>query len=160
MKASYYNWGVQFITTPAAVAGFTSYDLNTRAISMSPPTKTEEESEVNIRGNKDYQHAIITYNPLEITLQETVDSKVGSFLEAWTAAQWDPTTGQQRPKNQIEATILLTLLDSMDVPRAQYTLVGAWVTSFDHGGSYDGSNSDTVKFNVNLRYTYYKYQRL
>ena len=160
MHASYYNWGVQFAEMPSGVTGFTSSDLNTRAVSISPPTRSQEESEINVRGHKVYQHAIITYNPIELILHETVDSKVGTFLESWMDSQWETVNGVQVPKNDNQATIVLTLLDSQDVSRAQYKLVGAWITSFDHGGNYDANNSDTVKYTVNFRYDYYEYKRL
>lgn len=160
MHASYYNWGVQFSKLPLGVSGFTSSDLNTRAVSIAPPTRSQDDSEINVRGQKVYQHAIITYNPIELVLHETIDSKVNTFLEAWMDVQWTTVSGIQIPKSENQANITLTLLNSQDIPRCQYELIGAWMTSFDHGSNYDGSNSDTVKFTVNLRYDYYKYKKL
>ena len=160
MHASYYRWSVQFIKTPASISGFSSSELNTRAVSITPPTRTIEDAEIQIRGHKDYQHGIITYNPIELIMHETNDSAVITMLETWMDSQWNPEDGTQVPKNENQADILLTLLDSQDRPRATYTLMGAWPISFDHGGHYDASTSDTVKPSVNLRYTYYKYKKL
>ena len=155
MHASYYNWGLQFVSLPAALTGFTSADLNTRAVSFSAPTRTIDDAEINVRGHKVYQHAIVTYNTIELELHETIDSKVGNFLESWMDIQWTPISGIQVPKALNQSVILLTLLNSEDQKRYQYTLIGAWPTNFDHGGPYSANNSDTVKFTATLRYDYY-----
>ena len=156
MHASYYNWGLQFISLPSALSGFSSDDLNTRAVSFTPPTRTQDEAEINLRGHKCYQHGIMTYNgPLNLILHETIDSKVGDFLEAWMDLQWTPIAGAQVPKSLNQASFLLTLLDSEDKARKYYTILGAWPTTFDHGGDYEATNSDTVKFSTSFRYDYY-----
>ena len=154
--ASYFNWGIQFVSIPAALTGFSSSDLNTRAVSFAPPTRTQDVSEISLRGHKVYQHGIMNYNQgLNLILHETVDSKVGTFLENWMNLQWTPIAGVQIPKSLNQAIFLLTLLDSEDKARKYYTIVGAWPTTFDHGGEYGAENSDTVKFSTTLQYDYY-----
>jgi hypothetical protein len=156
MHASYYNWGLQFISLPSALSNFTTDDLNTRAVSFSAPTRTQEATPIALRGHTVYQHGIMSYdNPLTLVLHETIDSKVGNFLEAWMDLQWTPIAGSQVPKSMNQASFLLTLLDSEDKARKYYTIVGAWITHFDHGGDYEATNSDTVKYTIQLQYDYY-----
>lgn len=156
MHASYFNWGLQFVSLPAGLAGFTSADLNTRAVSMQAPTRTQQVSDINLRGHKVHQHGIMDYNgPLTLTLHETVDSKVGKFFEAWMDLQWTPISGVQIPKSLNQAVFLLTLLDSQDAARMYYTIFGSWPSAFEHGSDYGADSSETVKHNVSLQYDYY-----
>lgn len=156
MHASYYNWGLQFVSVPGGISGFTSSDLNTRAISFAPPTRQQDNSEIRLRGHRVHQHGIMNYEgDLSLTLHETVDSKVGTFLEAWMDLQWAPISGVQVPKSLNQAVFLLTLLDSQDVARKYYTIYGAWPYSINPGGDYGADNSDTVKWTVNFHYDYY-----
>ena len=64
MHASYFNWGVDFITLPATSYSVSSAELNSRAMSMRPPTRTQDKATIELRGHKVYQHGIITYNPI------------------------------------------------------------------------------------------------
>ena len=154
--ATYYNWGIQFVTIPSALTGFTSSDLNARAVSMQAPTKTIIDTTMQLRGHTAHQHTTISYNsPLQLQLHETVDSKVGTFIEDWMDIQWTPIAGTQVPKSLNQATFLLTLLDSEDNARQYYTIIGAWPTTFDHGGTYDSSSTSTVIYSCSFVYDYY-----
>ena len=154
--ASYYNWGIQFVNLPGALSGFTSADLNTRAVSFQAPTRTQDVAEISMRGHKVFQHGIMNYDQgLNLILHETVDRKVGTFLENWMNLQWTPISGVQVPKSLNQAVFLLTLLDSEDKARKYYTIFGAWPTHFDHGGDYSADSSDTVKYTVTFQYDYY-----
>lgn len=159
MHASYYNWNIQFIGLPSAISGVTSAELNARAMSMRPPTRTQDKATIELRGHKVYQHGIITYNPIQLVFHEAVDSKIGTFLEEWMDLQWTPIAGTQLPKNTNQGSIILELMDSMDVTRCTYTLIGVWPTGFTHGADYSSNSSDTVKFTVDLSYDYYLYAR-
>lgn len=153
--ASYFDWGLQFVSLPSALTGFSSAQLNTRAESIGAPHRSIEEAEIGVRGHKVYQHGIVTYDPIDLVLHETVDCKVANFLESWMDIEWEPITGIQIPKSWNQAVILLTLLNSQNQTRYWYTLVGAWLTGFDHGGSYEATNSQTVRMNANIRFDYY-----
>lgn len=156
MHASYYNWGLQFISLPSALAGFTSSDLNTRAISFAPPTRTQDVADISLRGHKAFQHGIMNYDQnLSLVLHETTDSKVTTFFENWMNIQWTPIAGVQVPKSLNQAAFLLTLLDSEDKARKYYTILGAWPTNLDHGSDYNADSSDTVKLTVKFQYDYY-----
>lgn len=156
MHASYYNWGLQFVNIPAALSGFTSSDLNTRAVSFTAPERTQEKATISLRGHKVFQHAIMSYSDsLTLEIHETVDRKVGTFFENWMNLQWTPIAGTQIPKSANQAVFLLTLLDSEDKARKYYTIFGAWPTQFQHGGNYGADQSNTVIYNVSFAYDYY-----
>ena len=156
MHASYYNWGLQFVSLPSVLSGFTSSDLNTRAISFSAPERTQDKAEINLRGHRVFQHAIMRYSDsLTLTIHETVDRKVGTFFENWMNLQWTPITGVQIPKSANQAVLLLTLLDSEDKARKYYTIFGAWPTQLQHGSDYGADSSEVVKMQVTLAYDYY-----
>ena len=156
MHASYFNGGLQFINLPAALSNFTSSDLNTRAVSFTPPQRSQQKSTIELRGHKVYQHGIMDYSDsLTLVIHETVDRKVGTFFENWLNLQWTPISGTQVPKSLNQAAFLLTLLDSEDKAKKYYTIIGAWPTELSHGGDYDASNNDTVKYSVTFAYDYY-----
>lgn len=153
--ASRYNWGIQFISLPSAVSGFTSSDLNTRCLSVNAPTRTQESATIALRGHKVYQHAIMNYNgDLTLTMHETVDRKTLNFFERWMDLQWTPIGGVQIPKSTNQAVFLLTLLDSQDKARKYYTIIGAWPKSIS-AVTYDSQNSDVVTYDVGFQYDYY-----
>ena len=156
MHASYYNWGLQFVSLPGALSGFTSSDLNTRAVSFTPPTRTQDVAEIALRGHKVFQHAIMNYDQnVSLTIHETVDRKVGTFFENWLNLQWTPISGTQIPKSANQAVLLLTLLDSEDKARKYYTMFGVWPINMQHGADYSADSSETVKYNIDFRYDYY-----
>ena len=153
--ASKYNWGIQFVSLPSAVTGFTSADLNTRCLSISAPTRTQQASEVNLRGNKVYQHAIMDYSgTIDLTMHETVDRKTLEFFERWMDLQWTPIAGASIPKSTNQAVFLLSLLDSEDKKRKYYTIFGAWPKTISPV-TYDSTSSDVVQYTVQFQYDYY-----
>lgn len=132
--ATNYNWGIQFISLPSLLTGFTSSDLNTRATSAGIPKRSVSPMDINLRGHKVHQHGVVNYgNTYSISLYETVDSKVGKFLDAYMDMLWTPITGTQVPKSISQTSFLLTLLDSYDKARRYYTIIGAWLTDYDPG---------------------------
>ena len=154
--ASYYNWGLQFVSIPSAITGFSSADLNTRAVSFQAPNRKQQVADISLRGHKIHQHGIMDYDGnLALLLHETVDSKVGKFIEAWMDLQWVPISGIQVPKNANQATFLLTLLDSEDKARMYYTIIGAWPNSASVESNYSADSSETVRWNVEWSYDYY-----
>lgn len=153
--ASKYNWGIQFISLPAAVAGFSSADLNTRCVSITAPTRTQEATDISLRGHKIYQHGIMNYDgTITLTMHETVDRKTLSFFERWMDLQWTPIGGAQIPKSTNQAAFLLTLLDSQDNATKYYTIIGAWPKSVS-GVTYAANDSSVVTYDVQFQYDYY-----
>ena len=153
--ASKYNWGIQFISLPSAVTGFTSADLNTRCVSVTAPTRNQEAADISLRGHKIYQHAIMNYNgEITLSMHETVDRKTLNFFERWMDLQWTPIGGAQIPKSTNQAAFLLTLLDSEDKARKYYTILGAWPKNVS-GITYSANDSSIVTYDVTFQYDYY-----
>lgn len=152
-----YDWGIQFISLPSLVSGFTSSDLNTRCQSSKLPAMQFDNIPIDLRGHRAFQHGIGRYddNTLNIVLYETVDSKVQDFLSAWSAIQWTPETGSQVPKMLNQAAFLLTLLNSEHQPVRYYTIIGAWLESWSPSGQLQSSSSDILSFTCNFRFDYF-----
>lgn len=152
-----YDWGIQFISLPQMLkTGFTSADLNTRCTTSSIPSKSIEEIPINLRGHKVFQHGIISYgNTLSLTLYETVDSKVQDFLNACMNMQWTPITGTQVPKSLNQCSFLLTLLDSEHNPTFNYTIIGAWLKSYEAAGGLQSASSEVLSWNTTWQFDYW-----
>lgn len=152
-----YDWGIQFIGLPQAIAGFSSSDLNTRCTSANIPYMTHEDIQLDFRGHRAFQHGIGRYgdNKLNLTLYETVDSKVQSFLAAWSALEWTPEIGSQVPKMENQCTFLLTLLNSQHNPVRYYTIIGAWLQTYQPSGTLQSASSDVLSWNITFTFDYF-----
>jgi hypothetical protein len=151
------KWNVTFVTLPAVGAfGFpVSDELNIRCESIEIPKATNQKFEVQIRGQKTMHSGIMDYgNTMVLTFAETVDNTIGNFVKAWRELCWSSRQGQAFPKSDLEATILLTLLDNQDQPRFNYTIYGAFYESDDFG-TLDGATSDAMKPTLTLSYDFY-----
>lgn len=153
---SLYDWGIQFFNIPSALkSDFTTAELNTRCTSSTIPTRSIEEMTINVRGHKVFQHGIVNYgNTLDLTLYETIDSKVQDFLVACMNMQWTPITGTQVPKSLNQCNFLLTLLDSQHNPTFNYTIVGAWLKGYEASGSL-GGDSSVLQWNTHWQFDYW-----
>ena len=153
--ATTYDWGIQFISLPAAITGFTTADLNTRCSTTQLPARNIQEIPISLRGHKVIQHGIVDYgNTLDMTLYETVDSKVSNFLEAYMNIEWSPLTGVQTPKTLNQSAFLLTLLDSEQKARKYYTIVGAWLKGWDPI-ELQSESSNIIAYNCHWSFDYY-----
>lgn len=151
-----YDWGIQFLTIPSIISGFSNSDLNTRCTSSSLPSMTIDEIPIQMRGHQAFQHGIAKYgNTLDITLYETMDSKVQDFLAAYMNMQWAPITGIQTPKSLNQCSFLLTLLDSEQNPTRYFTIIGAWLKGYDPSGGLQSGSSDILSFNCHFQFDYF-----
>ena len=151
------KWDITFVTLPAVGAfGFPVSDaLNMRCESVELPKATNQKFEVMIRGHKTMHSGILDYgNTMTLTFVETVDNTIFNFVKAWRELCWSSRQGQAFPQSDLEATILLTLLDNQDKPRAKYTVYGCFYESDDFG-TLDGSSSDAIRPTLTLSYDYY-----
>ena len=153
--ATNYNWGIQFISIPSMITGFSSSDLNARCTSAGIPKRSINAMEVNLRGHKAFQHGIVSYgNTWSTTLYETVDSKVGNFCDAYMDMQWLPIAGTQVPKSLNQCAFILSLLDSYDKRRRFYTIIGAWMQDYNPGSL--ASDSGSVQtYEITWQFDYY-----
>lgn len=151
-----YDWGIQFISLPSLISGFSSSDLNTRCSSSSMPQMTIEEIPIQLRGHKAFQHGIASYgNKLSLTLYETVDSKVQDFLNAYMNMQWMPVTGVQVPKTLNQSAFLLTLLNSEHKATRYYTIIGAWLQSYQASGNLQSQGSEILSYQTEWTFDYF-----
>lgn len=149
-----YDWGIQFISLPALLTGFDSADLNTRCTSAQLPARTINAIELNMRGHKIYQHGTVNYgNTITLNLYETVDQKVGNFLNAYMDMQWSPIVGSQVPKMLNQSAFLLTLLDSENKAKKYYTIIGAWLQGWSQIEL--GTASDVLTYSTTWQFDYY-----
>ena len=149
-----YDWGISFISLPSLLTGFSSADLNTRCTSAQLPSRNIQEIELNLRGHKIYQHGIVDYgNEITLNLYETVDQKVGDFLNAYMDLQWSPIVGSQVPKVFNQSAFLLTLLDSENNAKKHYTIIGAWLKGWNQIDL--GSDSAVIQYNTTWKFDYY-----
>lgn len=153
--ATTYDWGIQFISLPSLITGFTTADLNTRCFSTQIPRRQINTIPIELRGHRIFQHGTIDYgNTLNISLYETVDNKVSDFLDAYMSIQWTPISGVQVPKSLNQSSFLLTLLDSEQNARKYYTIVGAWLQSYNEIELQSG-DSGIISFQTIWQFDYF-----
>lgn len=151
-----YDWGIQFISLPSLISGFSSSDLNTRCTTSTLPQMSLEEIPITLRGHKAFQHGIASYgNKLSLTLYETMDSKVQDFLNAYMNMQWMPVTGVQVPKSLNQCAFLLTLLNSEHKATRYYTIIGAWLQSYQPSGNLQSSGSEILSYQCDFTFDYF-----
>lgn len=151
-----YDWGIQFISLPSLISGFSSSDLNTRCTTSTLPQMSLEEIPITLRGHKAFQHGIASYgNKLSLTLYETMDSKVQDFLNAYMNMQWMPVTGVQVPKSLNQCAFLLTLLNSEHKATRYYTIIGAWLQSYQPSGNLQSSSSEVLSYQCDFTFDYF-----
>ena len=160
--ATLYQWNLDFASFPSAVGGGSSEDFNIRCISSEVPKATGSSIEVQIRGHKVKQPGV--YEPprtLTLTFVEAVDMMVNKFFKDWRDACYDMKTGEQRPKAEVEAVILLTQLNRASNPIWQYTLYGVFIEDYDPtGGQYDAASIDVLRPSLTISYDYFEDQPL
>jgi hypothetical protein len=150
------RWDITFVTLPAVgVLGFPLSDsLNIRCETVELPKASNQKIEVNIRGHKVFNSGILDYgNSLTMTFVETVDNTIFNFVKAWRELCWESRQGRAFSKSDLEATILITLLNNQDQPRAKYTVYGAMYESDDFGSLDNGS--EVMRPSLTLSFDYY-----
>lgn len=153
--ASAIRWGLTVIQFPSGISGITSEDINIRAYSTSIPTTTADESPVENRGNIIWQPGIIRYpGTQDLSFHEAEDGKMADFLYKWRNLTWKDETGVQEPCKNLKSTWKLSLLDSKDNVREEYTLYGCWLKSYN-ATELGSAGSETIKFNITLQYDYF-----
>ena len=151
------KWGIKFVTLPAVGAlGFPVSDaLDLRCESVELPKGSNQKFEVQTRGHKTLHSGIIDYgNTLTLTFNETVDNTIFNFVKAWRELCWSARQGKSFSKQDIEATLLITLYDNQNKPRAKYTVYGCFWEADDFG-TMDGSSSDAQKPSLTLSFDYF-----
>lgn len=151
------RWDVTFITLPAVGAlAFPLQDqINLRCESIESPKGTNQKIEIFNRGHKVLQPGIQDYgNSMVLTFNETIDNFTFNFIKAWRELIWSSRQGQTLPKADLEATLLLTMLDNQDNARAAWKVYGCFLEADDFG-SFDASTSDIVRPSMTLSFDFY-----
>ena len=146
-----------FITLPAvgALALGVTDQLNLRLESIDQPKAAITNFPVQIRGHKTMHPGIIDYgNTFTMTFTETVDSAIYILIKAWRELMWASRQGNAFPKSDLEATIMIELLDNTDAVRARTTYYGVMYQDADMGGL-DGSTSDVLKPKLTCSYDFF-----
>jgi hypothetical protein len=146
------RWDINFVTLPAvgALGGFLGDTLNFRCSSVTLPKSTNEKFEVGVRGFKTRHTGIQNYeSTMTLTFNETVDNTIFNFVKAWRELIWSSRQGSSFSKEDVEATLLITLLDNQDAPRAKYTVYGCFLEDSDFG-ELVGEGSEAQKATLTL----------
>jgi len=146
------RWDINFVTLPVvgALGGFLGDTLHFRCSSVTLPKSNNEKFEVGVRGFKTRHAGIQTYeDTMTLTFNETVDNTIFNFVKAWRELIWSSRQGSSFSKEDIEATLLITLLDNQDKPRAKYTVYGCFLIDADFG-EMSGESSEVIKPTISL----------
>lgn len=152
------RWDVTFVTLPAVGAlGFAvSDELNFRCKTIEIPKATVQKFEVAIRGHKTFHAGGLDYgNSITLTFSETVDNTLFNFIKAWRELIWSTRQGQAFSKQDIEATILLTLRDNQDGARAKYTIYGCFLEDSDSGSLIGDSAAESQEISITLSFDFF-----
>ena len=153
-----FRWEIIFSSLPSGLANAAKYSggiLNTHAISSEYPKFSQEEIETSIHGHKVYQAGMITYDPITLTLVETNDALVQSFIRDWGELLWKPNAGTQVSKSQyICPSVILRPLKVDNLSLFEYTLKNVWLQSHTIGNPEGGAN-ETIKPEITLRFDYF-----
>lgn len=155
--APLYKWDLAVTTGPAAID--TPGGLNVRCLSTDvPKAQAGQTIEVGIRGIYKNQSGIYQYNgSITLAFAETVDNTIKQWLTDWREACYNSQDGTAAPQADIEANILLTMLDRQDQAIWKYELIGVFLEDYDHAGSQlDGETSDIQRPSITVRYDTFK----
>lgn len=160
-----YRFGLKIVEWPRLLSQYSSrsQDFNIRVLSATVPEKAGQSTEIGLRGHQLRQPGIVTYtSPWTCTLMETNDVFVQTLLHDWHNLYWD--TNRQNPrgnssgitqfKADLEAVIELYQLNNLDEPIYKYTLIGAYVESYQRG-DFDGATADPMQPAVSFALDYF-----
>ena len=154
--ATNFRWDLQFIKLPQVGIYPSSEAINLRCTSSTIPKLTDEKITASVRGNKVHQTGIHSYDSL-ITLEflETVDNTIHQLLQQWREACWNTNTGASNFKSEVEATILLTRMDSKDQPIWAYELFGCFLEDFEVP-QLQSESSEFLRPSLTISYDYFR----
>lgn len=152
------DWLIKFVTVPEG-AGIQSFadELDIRAISVDFPRATVIPQQIDIRGHRYFVPTDTEFEPtLNIQLIETDNTRVLSAMLKWREFAYETLTGYKAPPDEIKADLKIFLLNRQLQPIYEYTVYGAWPTSFDPGGQLVGDKgADIMRPTLTLQYDYF-----
>lgn len=158
-----FRFYVEISSFPNVVTGYNVDDINYRCESLTLPSMTHPATEVNLHGHKRKQTGIGTYEGvITLTAVETVDVIVRSFIADWREAHWRTrksakgySSGVSEYTSELEAEIVIALLDSLDNPIWFYKLFGCQLEGATPGGNPAGDAADPYKPEISIGYEHF-----
>lgn len=124
------KWNVRFSQMPA-VSGFSSTDVDLRAVTMDVPKASTGIIDVTIRENTIRIPGRKTYTQtLTLNLIETVDARTMEFLRQWRELCNEYDTNRIASRTEREATLLLYHCDDQWQDIWQYKIDRCWLSDF------------------------------
>lgn len=155
--ATLIKWNFKVLKAPANVP--TPNLLNFRVLSTDvPKTDAGQTTDIFIRGHRVRQPGIMkSVDSIVLTLAETTDNAVNTWLRNWREACWQTKTGIQGRKADVEAIVQIERLNRQNNPIWQYTMKGCFLEDYDGvGGQLDGENSDIMRPTLTLSMDYFE----
>lgn len=155
--SSTYRWVLNISKFPSVGGPYPdSEEVDIRCETSSIPQLTGTSTEVTVRGHKVKTPGIYNYDGvLTLTFFETADNKIKDFLKNWREACWQTRTGIQNKKEDVEAEIILHLLNNADEEVYEYKLIGCFLENVDYG-TLDGTTADPIKPSATISYDYFE----
>lgn len=152
------RWFLQFDSMPAIAAGYDGNRLNALAMSMTAPGITTALNPIDLKGNVVYGTGKGEYTQdITITLVETTDFYVSSFIAAWREGHWETrngSTGKSRLVSDLVCDISLYLLDNQDIPKMRYAMKACLLS--DGKGPQDvGGDAEPHNPEMTITYHYF-----
>lgn len=124
------KWNVRFSKMPR-ISGFSSSDIDLRAVTMDVPKATTGIIDVSIRENTIRVPGRKTYSQtVTLTLVETIDAKTMEFLRQWRELCSEYNTNKVASREDREATLLLFHSDDQWKDVWKYQINRAWLSDF------------------------------
>ena len=124
------KWNVKFSKMPS-VNGFSSSDIDLRAVTMDVPKATTGILDVTIRENTIRVPGRKTYTQtLTLNLIETIDARTMEFLRQWRELCNEYDTNKIATRQEREATIQLYHCDDQWQDVWKYQIDRCWLSDF------------------------------
>ena len=147
-----YDWDISIVKPP--VGAPVPPDFNFHAISATIPGASNELIEVNIRGHKVQQPGLITYNSIELTVQELNTAPVIKFISGWREAQWKTNTGYQEKRNDSSAELLMNLMNRQNEVVRTFKVKGCHLEDYNLGDA--GGEGEAMQPSLTIKYDYFE----
>ncbi|QJT70934.1 hypothetical protein GR7B_00136 [Vibrio phage vB_VcorM_GR7B] len=155
--ATLVKWNFKVLKAPAGVT--TPPNINFRVLSTDvPKTDAGQTTDIWVRGHRVRQPGIYkSMDTFTVTLAETVDNAISTWIRNWREQCWATKTGIQALKSDTEAIIQIERLNRQNTAIWQYTCHGVFLEDYDPtGGPLDGENSDILRPTMTLSMDYFE----
>lgn len=148
------RWQLSFIDVPSQLFNNDTQvkrNMELALLSASRPSWNLEEVELHRLNEKFYVPGKATFEPITVTYQDYIESRISEVLFEWSRTVYNPMTGAMGYKRAIGVRALLTMLDPLGVPVEIWTLFGAWPQAINFQ-DLDMSSSEQANIEVTIRY--------